>query len=398
MSKSILNDTIKESSYRNIKLLGWFNFLTDFRIYTGIAVLYFAEVTGSYTTALSIFSIMVIATSIFEVPTGVISDAIGRKKTIIFGQFFAILALFFYAFSGNQIGFIIGAVLQGLTIALFSGNNTAFLYDTLKENQMIDEFPKLEGRNNAMFQYALAISALLAGIMLLFTSYQPLFILSIVPQVLAFFLSFWLVETKSHSSEIAQHPFSILGNAIKRFLSNARLRKVSFVQMYDYGIDYAVKYLFPLFTATVWAVWLIPIANAVKHLLVALGHNISHWCIRKYGEFFVLKTTKFTNSSLYLFFTSFPTIFSPLVNLVEGFLWGVGSIAQTNLLQRDFSDKERATMGSLVSLGGSIMFAIFAFGLGLIADAYGPATAMVTASLMMFGTFFMYWLLGRKAR
>lgn len=385
-----------KTSYRNIRLLGWFNFLTDFRIYTSIAVLYFADVTGSYATALTIFSVMVIATSIFEVPTGMISDMLGRKKTVIVGQIASIIALCFYAFSGDQIGLFIGAILQGLTAAFFSGNNTAFLYDSLKDNDMVGEFSKWEGKNGAMFQYALAVSALLAGILLLFTSYELLFLLSIIPQIFALILSFWLVEPENGSNHIAQHPFSVLRQAVQGFMNNSRLKKVSFIQMYDYGIDYTVKYLFPLFTATVWAVWLIPIANAVKHLLVAFGLTISHWCINKYGEFFVLKTTKFTNSSLYLFFTSFPTVFSPLVNLIEGFLWGVGSVAQTNLLQRDFTDNERATMGSLVSLGGNLVFAVFAYGLGLLADMYNPALAMMVASLMMFSIFLMYWLAGKK--
>ena len=68
--------------HKNIKLLSWFNFLLDFKFYAPIAIIYFAKVSGSFALGMSVFSLTMLSSAFFEVPTGVYSDMIGRKKTI----------------------------------------------------------------------------------------------------------------------------------------------------------------------------------------------------------------------------------------------------------------------------------------------------------------------------
>jgi hypothetical protein len=58
---------------RNVRLLGWFNFLGDFRLYGPLVVIYFAQVTGSYGAATSLLALKMLSSAAFEVPTGVCS-------------------------------------------------------------------------------------------------------------------------------------------------------------------------------------------------------------------------------------------------------------------------------------------------------------------------------------
>ena len=82
---------------RNIKLLALFNFFTDFKFYSAVLVIYFAKVTGSYTLAMSLFSVVMLTSALFEVPTGIFSDMIGRKKTVMLGAVSATVSAVFYA-------------------------------------------------------------------------------------------------------------------------------------------------------------------------------------------------------------------------------------------------------------------------------------------------------------
>ena len=68
---------------QNIRILTWFTFFTDFKLYAPLAIIYFAQVSGSFALGMAIFSIARISSALFEIPTGVFSDRIGRKKTII---------------------------------------------------------------------------------------------------------------------------------------------------------------------------------------------------------------------------------------------------------------------------------------------------------------------------
>ena len=63
-------------------------------------------------------------------------------------------------------------------------------------------------------------------------------------------------------------------------------------------------------------------------------------------------------------------------------LYGVSETSKQKLLQQEFTDNQRATMGSLTSLFGSIFFAIFAIFLGILADKFGPRNALLIKSLI----------------
>lgn len=75
---------------RNIPLLKLFNLLLDFRFYAPIAIIFFTKVTGSFALGMSIFSAVMLTQTIFEVPMGMVSDYVGRKKTIIIGSLFSL--------------------------------------------------------------------------------------------------------------------------------------------------------------------------------------------------------------------------------------------------------------------------------------------------------------------
>jgi len=98
--------------HKNIKLLTWFNFFTDFRLYAPIAIIYFARVSGSYALGMSIFSITMISSALFEIPTGIFSDKIGRKKTVILGALLAVLYSLFYALGQSFFMLSIGLYLK----------------------------------------------------------------------------------------------------------------------------------------------------------------------------------------------------------------------------------------------------------------------------------------------
>ena len=115
------------STHKNIRLLSWINFCLDFRIYNAIAIIYFSQITGSYALGLGVFSLRTIASSFFELPTGFLSDMVGRKMTVVLGQAFSVAAIISYAIGGSFFVLAVGAILEGLAIAFFSGNNDALL-------------------------------------------------------------------------------------------------------------------------------------------------------------------------------------------------------------------------------------------------------------------------------
>ncbi len=118
---------------RNIKLLEWHEFFVSFVLWGPIAILYFSKISGSYALGLSVFSVVQLTAALFELPTGILSDFVGRRKTIILGALSYIIGFSLYAIGGSYLILLIGAIFEGLARSFYSGNNEALLYDSLEQ-------------------------------------------------------------------------------------------------------------------------------------------------------------------------------------------------------------------------------------------------------------------------
>jgi len=77
--------------------------------------------------------------------------------------------------------------------------------------------------------------------------------------------------------------------------------------------------------------------------------------------------------------------------------YGVTSVTKNTLMQKEFSNEQRATMGSLNSFAGSIVFGVLAFILGFVADKVTPSKALLTLQFFQIINLWFYWkLFNRK--
>ena len=81
-----------------------------------------------------------------EVPSGIIADLIGRRKTLRLGAFLAVVEMIVFAGSSGLVGFAVNRVLSGFNESLVSGADSALLYDTLKSRGREVEYKEILGR------------------------------------------------------------------------------------------------------------------------------------------------------------------------------------------------------------------------------------------------------------
>ena len=182
---------------RNIRLLYIHNFLTDFCPHWPFLVIYFADIAGSYTAAMSVMALETLSAALFDVPTGVFSDHMGRRLTMASGSLCAALAPVCYATAHGVAMLYCGAILSGLSQCLFSGNNNALLYESLQSEGLQGQFHHYRGGTGSMFQLALGLSAFLS-MGLSHYGLQTIFVCAIVPQVAAVFVSLLFAEPLRH--------------------------------------------------------------------------------------------------------------------------------------------------------------------------------------------------------
>ena len=367
---------------RNVNLLGWFNFWTDFRPYAPIAILYFAEVSGSYALGMSIFSTVMLAQAIFEVPTGILSDRVGRKMTMVYGAGAAVIGMVFYAIGGTYLALVVGAIFEGLARSFYSGNNEALLFDTVTEMGERGSYQEYLGKTSSMFQFALAISAVLGSLMAAI-SFRIVMWVSVIPMILAFIVSLRLIEPSLHSAKTG-NVYSHLAQAFKHFLHNPRLRLLSIANILSYAIGEASWLFSSAFIELLWPVWAIGLSQMVSNMGAAISFYFAGPLLKRFGEFKLLVGGAILSDIINIISLLMANVFSPALMALNSIFFGVNTVAKGNLVQQEFSDEQRATMGSLNSFAGSLAFAVFSFLLGAVADQFGVIAALVGSTLLAF--------------
>ncbi len=382
--------------HKNIKLLAWFNFFLSFRFYSPILIVYFVKITGSYALGTSIFSITMLFTALLEIPTGVFSDLIGRKKTLVLGALSTLISVIFYALGNYYWILAVGAIFEGLARAFYSGNNQSLLHDTLKETNSEEEYAEFYGKTNSAEQLGLAITAITGGI-IAYWSFGWVMWLSVIPAIVGFFVSIKVTEPKVVRPK-AGNVYSHLSEAIKGFRVNKKLRMLSLSSIIGYGQGEAGFQFRSAFNQTLWPIWALGVAQALSNIGATLSFYFGGKLVKKFGALKLLITGKVYALVSNIVAFIFPTVLSPAILSSNSLFFGSSNTASSTLKQKEYTKEQRSTMESLNSLGGSIAFAIISFLLGLMADLLTPAKAMLMLQPLALISLLILWRIFGKER
>lgn len=80
-------------------------------------------------------ALILLITALFEIPSGVLADKIGNKKTLLIGSLLQLIAMIFMTIGGSLEMFIVSAVFSGIGWACISGADEAYIYDDFLEDK-----------------------------------------------------------------------------------------------------------------------------------------------------------------------------------------------------------------------------------------------------------------------
>lgn len=380
----------------NIKLMSIFNFLIGFNLFWPIAIIYFSRISGSFTLGASILGIIMLSSTVFELPTGILSDFVGRKYTIVLGTWARVFAFVFYATGFSYWFLVIGAILEGLSRAFYSGNNDAFLYDTLADEKMESEFHEFQGKVNSTEQLAMGISAILGGVIASFSFPLALW-LSVIPQIGMLYISYKFINPRLKKA-VNTNVFSHIKEATMLFIKNKKLRLLSLASIISFSIGELKWGFTSAFIATVWPVWAIGIPQTISSFGASLSFFFSGKLIKKFKEINILLFESIYGKVISLIALGFPSVISPILMSSSSLLFGVGHVAKNTLMQKEFASNQRATMASLNSFAGSLGYAGMSLVLGGLADRMGPSRALFILTLISLPVIYLYWIIFKDDR
>lgn len=361
---------------KNIKLMYWYNFFSYFIFASPLLVLFFAQITHSFTLAMSLFSIQKLSGAFFELPTGFLSDKIGRKWVCVLGALSQLLCFIFYAIADSYLILIIGSLFYGLSKALSSGNNDALLYETTVELDRKQEYHKILSRASGLLQLGLAIASVLsAGFALI--SLRAVIIATLIPSFITFILTLFLVETNIYLPE-KKNVFKHIVTASIHLWNTKRLRFLGIGRALNYGLNESAFHFNAAFFKQFVPIWSLGIFRSAGHLFSSLGCLFSYKINQKIGTSKTI-VGGFLGDNLFniLAVLSFSWI-GLILRFFTSFFFGVYDPVLNTLVQEDSSNTERATIGSIMSLMNSLSYSICTLLIGVIADFSSPFWGLLT--------------------
>lgn len=191
---------------RNIKISYFLSYAFHSWFWMGNWIFYYL-MFGGYASVAMIDSGALLASLIFEVPTGAFADLFGKKKTLIL-SFFILTVGNVLVSNASSLWMLAASVwlLICLAGAFYSGTMEALLYDSLKSIKREKEFDKKIGSLGAVRLFAMAFSAVIGGMAFKFDPGLPFF-LSGCMSFLGFVACFFLVEPKVDTQKYSLKTF-----------------------------------------------------------------------------------------------------------------------------------------------------------------------------------------------
>lgn len=351
---------------------------------------------------LELQAIFTLTVMVLELPTGVLSDQWGRRKTLVAAEASACAGFICYALAEDYTGFVIAEIVIGIGLSLMSGTVDALRHETVRALGFDHANAELEARRqHAWGQLGAACSSILSGLVLISLGYRYAMLLDAALYFLAAVVAFILVEPR--------HVIK-LGRKICIRDSFGFVRRVPglVASMIAFGLlmeatHFPVFFRAPLLLKAGLPEVALGIAFAVLTMLTGWLSRprkqkksiVSRWAVTTdYTKLQILMAIAIFS---YMLAWMLPTLIAPLglVGLAVVFAYS-RPLGANALNKRINTDEHRATINSMMSLFAKGVYVIGGPLLGWVADTQGIQRAMLFIGLgfVLIGT----WPIKRSRR
>lgn len=229
-----------------------YGFLKNLRFYEPFLMLFFLEKGLSYLQIGTLYAAREICINIVEIPSGVIADSLGRRRSMAV-SFLSYILSFIVFYIADSYWVLLGAmVVYAGGEAFRTGTHKAMIFEYLQMHGWGHLKTHYYGHTRAWSQAGAAISALIAAFLVFWRgSYAPIFLFTIIPYLLdlVLILSYPAnLDGPRHASEkTVSEEFSSVFRSLTKSLRNKDLLRAIANQALYSGYYKAFKdYLQPI--------------------------------------------------------------------------------------------------------------------------------------------------------
>lgn len=382
-----------------------YGFFKNLRLFEPFLILFFLSNEISFFQIGIIYTVREITRNVLEIPAGILSDSMGRRRTMLASFGFYILSFVVFYFSSVFSYFLLAMIVYALGDAFRTGTHKAMIFDYLKIQGREDEKTYYYGHTRSFSQLGSAISSLIGGVMVFYTgNYRDIFIYTSLPYIIELILiasypkSLDGMKTRFSQQQLKENIIQVSKGFFHSFKRVQTLKNVSNLSLHT-GFFQAIKdYLQPVLQTLALTAPVLLLYNDEQRTAAIIGvtyfliYLLTSLASRRSGSF----SSMFSRQELPLNFT---LLFGLLAGLLSGIFIHINfvfvavffyilifinenlrkPIGIANIAEKSNKDFLATTLSAESQLH-SLITAILAPVIGIIADAYGVGYAILIVS------------------
>ena len=335
---------------------------------------------------------------LLEIPSGILADKWGRKKTLSVFVFLFMIESIIIIFAHNYILFLIASAFHAAAFAFYSGTNVAFFYDTLKELKREKEYIKIWGKIQFYTVLPSVLAMFLGGFLFSINEILP-YLLTACFLFLGFIVTFTFQEPKFHKSSEQPSVINHFKESFKTIVSRKQFMVIVLVgAILGFSIDYLFSYGQIYLKNIGLLASMFGIVYAAISLISSFGYILAEkiknsFKFRKIILFFLVVT------GLCIFILSrLNTLWAIGIMIIPFFIRANYRLLQRSYMHKRISSHNRATVDSMATFLIAAIAIIAEPILGKIADTFSIQTSFLLLSIMilLYGVFFLFKIFPNK--
>jgi predicted MFS family arabinose efflux permease len=316
-----------------------------------------------------------LAVLLLEVPSGYLADVIGRKKTLVFGSIFFPLGLALYTAGHSFAAFVFAEVVLAVSVSMRSGCDSALLFDSLSQLGREGEYKRFEGRCALVARTGTAVSSVAGGLLATVFLRLP-FLVNVAGALFMPPLALSLAEPEREKRR-SKNPMRDILHICRYCLQQPHIRPVVlFCGLLMASQLTALWAYFLLYQELGIGVGWFGVLFAVFQLAGALGGARAHAFSERFGARTALFLT-LLSPIFYVLLGVLPSVWLLPLLPANALLWNLAYPVLLERLNLAVASDVRATVLSLASMAGSVMFIVVSPLFGRLVDALSLSAAFV---------------------
>jgi MFS family permease len=360
-------------------------------------VIFLTQHRGLSLAQASLVDVMFFVAAAFgEVPTGIVADRFGRKKSLIAGAALLSVGILGWTFAPTLPLIMLSYFGMGIGFTFLSGAQDALFYESTQLAGRADDYTRLVGKVGAVFLGALAVGSAASGLLASISLILPMLICGLsILIMLGVVLTFKEPQTEEGSGGQAPKSF---GAILRQSLALMRARPILLYPMLYLALMPIASFITESLFLQPQALLLgVPLAG-IGLLVMAVqftdmvGSNWSGQFKAFFGEGRLIYIAPAIILASLIALAALQKLPVLVFIAVIGFFTSVIRPILLNRIQNEVSDDVRATIISMNSLMYTVIAAISQPTLGFIADQFGFPTAYLGfAGSLGILILFLFW-------